>query len=88
MSNGFRIAHVREKAPFVMAMGSYTASLFLPFLLLLLKMFLPAFVLIRDKKPKVLFLFTLLGWYVLFKSHPFFNMINDRKDHKNRFLSS
>ncbi len=45
----------------------YTASLFRPFLLLLLKTSLPAFVLILDKKPKVLFLFMLLGWYVLFK---------------------
>jgi hypothetical protein len=40
---------------------NYTASLFLPFLLLLLSTFRPAFVLILDKNPKVLFLFVLLG---------------------------
>jgi len=54
----------------------YAASLFLPFCLLLLKTFLPPTELILDKNPWVLFLFTLLGWYVLFKKTPFLSLIN------------
>ena len=46
--------------------GVCTESLFLPFALLLFITSLPAFVLILLRKPCVLSLLKLLGWYVLF----------------------